>query len=716
MTPREEWIARARAVPVYAVIRRHRINLRQQGASEMVGPCPKCGGDDRFAINVKKNVFNCRGCSTRGDAIELEQFLNGGDFNAACEILTGEPPPKPNGRNGRNGHAGAIAIKQFDYVDETGAFVFAVDRIEHQNPNGETKKTFKQKRPDPKRAGKWIRNVEGVRAVPYRLPQVIEAIGNDQTIHIVEGEKCADALWEIGVPATTNAGGAGKWRDELNEHFKDADVILLPDNDDAGWSHIHKVGAALKPIAKRVRVLLLPDLRPKGDIFDWLAAGHTREQLDELVALASDWDLPVTDSLADEGAEADAKAREDELLAALASAKGLEYHRQRSAAAKELGVSTKAIDSEVKSRRDRTSPLYGFWIVEPAPEPADGDSLLRDIIRRLRRHVICSPDDALAIALWVMFSWVHDDVATHSPILNITSAEPESGKSTTLGLITFLAPRCLPSVEISEAALYRSIELWQPSFAIDEFDSVLASEEKAALRSIINSGHTRGQGVVKCVEPDYRPQHFKTFCPKCIGMVGRKLPATTMSRCIVIELRRRKKDDQIERFTHKDDDGLADLRGRLLRWRLDNADGLRDTNPSMPPEFDNRRGDNWRVMFAIADLCGEEWGDKARAAALRLECVSDTRTVGVRLLYAIKLVFDQLEGQEAIGSQELIERLIADATAEWTEWKNGKPMTQAQLARLLKPLHIFPEQIRIGSRQIRGYHRSRFADVWQRYL
>ena len=108
--------------------------------------------------------------------------------------------------------------------------------------------------------------------------------------------------------------------------------------------------------------------------------------------------------------------------------------------------------------------------------------MLRDIIQRIHRHVVCSLDDALAIALWIMFAWVHDEVATHSPILNINSAEPESGKSTTLGLISFLAPRCVSSVEISEAALYRAIELWQPSFVIDEFDSVLASEDKTALR------------------------------------------------------------------------------------------------------------------------------------------------------------------------------------------------------------------------------------------
>ena len=208
---------------------------------------------------------------------------------------------------------------------------------------------------------------------------------------------------------------------------------------------------------------------------------------------------------------------------------GVEFARERKKAAKELGVSQDAIEAELEARRSEktAAPLHGHWIVEPWPEQVEGDSLLRDIVRRILRHVVCSHDDALAIALWIMLAWIHDEIATHSPILNINSAEPESGKSTTLGLVSFLAPRCVSSVEISEAALYRSIELWQPSFVIDEFDSVLASEDKTALRSVINSGHTRGQGVVRCVEPDFTPKMFKTFCPKAIGMVGRKLPATT---------------------------------------------------------------------------------------------------------------------------------------------------------------------------------------------
>ena len=63
------WIDRARAVPIEAEIKRRGIPLKRNGA-ERVGPCPKCGGDDRFSINPKKNVFYCRRCDVGGDGPE----------------------------------------------------------------------------------------------------------------------------------------------------------------------------------------------------------------------------------------------------------------------------------------------------------------------------------------------------------------------------------------------------------------------------------------------------------------------------------------------------------------------------------------------------------------------------------------------------------------------------------------------------------------------
>jgi hypothetical protein len=112
---------------------------------------------------------------------------------------------------------------------------------------------------------------------------------------------------------------------------------------------------------------------------------------------------------------------------------------------------------------------------------------------------------------------------------------------------------------------------------IDEFDTVLSSTEddKAALRSVINSGHVRGQGVLCCEGDEHRPEMFPTFAPKAIGMIGKKLPPATLGRCISIELRRRLTNETIERFAHHDDDELGDLRRRLRRWSMDHADALK---------------------------------------------------------------------------------------------------------------------------------------------
>jgi hypothetical protein len=575
----ESWKERARQIPIQDEIGRRGIRLTGHG-KERVGPCPVCGGQDRFSINTAKQVFNCRGCDIGGDVIKLVEHLDGVHFTAACTKLAGEPPPNANG-NGHAKAAASVVAETYEYLNKDGELEFAVDRIE-QLDGISKKKSFRQKRPNPEREGHWIYNVEGCQQVPYRLFDIAGAIAAEQTIFIVEGEKCVDALMAIGVPATTNAGGAGKWRDELNEHFKDADVVLVPDHDGAGWQHINKVGATLTGVARRIRVLVLPGLRPKGDVVDWLAAGGTREKFDALAADAKDWEKPGHV----EGEKAKAEANEKKLLDELAALAPMDYDRRRKEAAESLNIRYDTLDDAVEARRTEkkeTVPLHGHWVNEPWPELVDGDALLRDIITRIRRHVVCSHDDALTIALWLMMAWVHDEVATHSPILNINSAEPESGKSTTLGLIALLAPRCISTVEITEAALYRAIKLWSPSFAIDEFDTVLANaDDKTGLRSAINSGHTRGQGVVRCVGEEKTPELFPTFCPKAIGMCGRKLPATTLSRCIFVPLKRKKGDETVERFGHEDDAGLRDLRSRLFRWSLDSAEQLRAAAPAMP--------------------------------------------------------------------------------------------------------------------------------------
>lgn len=286
---RETWIASARAVRIEDELARRGVNLN--GKVERDGPCPKCGGDNRFSINVKKQLFNCRGCGVGGDVIDLVRHLDGVDFNRACETLAGEPPPKANGKD-RATEAREVCTAEYLYHNEDGALLFTVRRIEYRNPDGsfvlkdgKRKKSFSQRRPDPNHPGGWINNVNGVPVVPYKLPELIEAIATDHFVVVVEGEAKVDFLASRNVPATCNAAGAGNWKSEHSKFLRGADVVILPDNDEPGRNHADSVGASLQGIAKSVSVLDLPGLEPKQDIIDWTRrCGGTVEELHKLIA------------------------------------------------------------------------------------------------------------------------------------------------------------------------------------------------------------------------------------------------------------------------------------------------------------------------------------------------------------------------------------------------------------------------------------------------
>jgi putative DNA primase/helicase len=162
----------------------------------------------------------------------------------------------------------------YDYRDEGGELLFQVVRT--PTPSG---KTFRQRRPDGR--GGWIWDVEGVRRVLYRLPELLAA-DPSETIFIVEGEKDADNLAHRGLVATTNPGGALKWRPEYRAALRGRHLVILPDHDEVGRTHAADVARALSGVAASVRVMDLPGLAEHGDVSDWLSAGHTIGELREL--------------------------------------------------------------------------------------------------------------------------------------------------------------------------------------------------------------------------------------------------------------------------------------------------------------------------------------------------------------------------------------------------------------------------------------------------
>jgi phage/plasmid primase-like uncharacterized protein len=136
----ESLAAEARNVPIEGELARRGIRLR--GKTDRCGPCPKCGGNDRFSINTAKQVFNCRVCHKGGDVIALVQHLDDADFMTACETLTGKRRANGHANGHTNGHTHnassprPVEVEWHEYPDEHGVVRFAVKRIEFQNPDG----------------------------------------------------------------------------------------------------------------------------------------------------------------------------------------------------------------------------------------------------------------------------------------------------------------------------------------------------------------------------------------------------------------------------------------------------------------------------------------------------------------------------------------------------------------------------------------------------
>src|SRR5262249_38588906 len=148
------------------------------------------------------------------------------------------------------------------------------------------------------RCGGPHRAVPAVRRVLYRLPDLLAA-DPEHVVYIVEGEKDVEALVALGCVATTNPGGAKKWRTEYGAVLRGRTVVVLPDNDEDGRQHAAEVRAALIGIVERGRTVVLPNLPPKGDVSDWIAAGGTLEQLEALVAETPPWEVPQAPALPD---------------------------------------------------------------------------------------------------------------------------------------------------------------------------------------------------------------------------------------------------------------------------------------------------------------------------------------------------------------------------------------------------------------------------------
>lgn len=190
---------------------------------------------------------------------------------AALGLTVADLMPDENPRD-TNGHPEIAAT--YDYTDPAGALLFQVVRT---MPKG-----FRQRRPAPH--GGWFWNLGDTPKVLFRLPQVLAAVQTGETVYITEGEKDALTLEGWGLVATTNPGGAGKWRPDYSACLDGAHVVILPDQDGPGRAHADQVAKALEGIASTIRIA--PPLPDAKDVTEWAVKGGSKRALLELLTPA----------------------------------------------------------------------------------------------------------------------------------------------------------------------------------------------------------------------------------------------------------------------------------------------------------------------------------------------------------------------------------------------------------------------------------------------
>jgi putative DNA primase/helicase len=617
-----------------------------------------------------------------------------------------------------SGKASADAQTFYNYRDADGIVRFRKVR----NPPGRTPKFYMQ-RPDGN--GDWFNGIKGIdTSVLYRIDEVAKAIESGAVVCIVEGEKDADRLWSLGIAASCNAHGASepgkqlKWTKAHSEQLKGANIVVLNDNDAAGYAHADAAAKLSLGIAKRVRRLDLakhwPEMPKGNDVSDWLDGGRSGQQLIELMDSAPDYTLER-----DPGAGAIDDDAELERLARMAP---LDYERARKDASKRLGISRLSLlDALVKAKRaelgldgddGKQGHAITFAEVNPWPDAVDGAALLNALADAIGRYVVMTEHTRHACALWVVHSYLLDQFMI-SPRLAVRSPVKGCGKTTLLDVLACLVPRPLSAANVSPSAIFRVIEGYRPTLLIDEADT-LFGEGDDALRGVLNSGHRRGGAVLRTVGDDHEPRAFATYAATSIALIG-ALPGTLADRSIDISLARRKPDEKIEPFRLDRTDGLDALARQCARWARDHGERVGAIDPPIPAGLYNRAADNWCPLLAIAEAVGGPWPQRVCTAALKSVGGEVDEISRLELLLGdIRDIFGKLK-LGTISSAELIEKLVEIMPRPWGEYgRSGKPLTQNKLARLLKPLGIAPGLV--GTDRVSGYHRWQFEEAFGRYL
>jgi 5S rRNA maturation endonuclease (ribonuclease M5) len=522
----------------------------------------------------------------------------------------------------------------YPYFDEEGDLLYQQTRSKG--------KRFAFRRPLP--GGGWAWNLEGVERVIYNLPEVIAAT----EVFIAEGEKDAETLKSLGLVASTNPGGAGKWQESFAQFFRQKKVYILPDDDEPGRKHAQDVAKSVSQYASEVR--LIPAFRNAKDVSEWVERGGTKRQLLKLVA-------------------------------------------------KTPRFETKDSDQASEGRATLIA----------------GPNLVKKLELFFKRRVILPRGLALVLAVWVIGSHLFD-LFDCFPYICISSPTKRCGKTLLAELIALTAARAKFTVNITEAALFRVIQSFQPTIVIDEAETLRnqRSERAQFLLSLLNAGHRRNGTVIRCVGPNHAPTEFQVFCPKVLLAIG-SLPDTFRDRSIVILMRRRRKDEQIQRYRYREVSKRGKWRNALATaWAEAHRQQVAKRYDRVDLNFlTDREADNWAPLFAIASVAVPSRLEELKQIAIRLgrakNALDKDDSDVIRLLTDLRNTFGASRLRR-VSTEQLLSKLQRLPESQWGD------LTAPRLAKMLKPFGVSSRQLWIGERNVHGYEIDDLEPVFEAYV
>jgi hypothetical protein len=479
----------------------------------------------------------------------------------------------------------------------------------------------------------------------------------------------------------------------------------------------------------------VPKRAGRRKIFELASAAGWKEESapfpEELLAL-----VPPVDE-GDDGLSPEKRAR-IEHLAHLTSA---QYEEQRREAAKLLGFRVDFLDKKVVATRasiygsddDDEANLQGesVKIYEPEPWPVavDTHDLIVEHMEFFRRHVH-QPDKFIMLdALWTMHTFIYRKYLC-TPRLAIVAPEADCGKTTLLNTISHLSYRGGMNLADSTPPFYfRVVQMHKVMLTIDEADvlfdpSVSDDLIKTQIR-IFNAGHSQVGQVGRCVGEQQDPRVFNLFAPLAIAYINRKdlkIPVTTRSRCLFSPLDRMPAHVKVAEFDANDLTAHQTLQRKTMSWRNAHIDQL-NLDPMMPAGIKTRNADNWKPLFAMADLDRRgDFADTLRALAVaetqRLQ--ASKRSESTLMLGDFRTIFD-VEGGPAVLGRTVKEKLDGMEDRPWGGMPRRVPpfvgISQRKISDLLEPYGIEPKIVvdKKGQRG-RGYERKDFEQAWTLYL